>query len=106
MPGKPLRLAAFRRDYVHVEVAGVLAAERNPFSVRRKVWIRSLALEACNTSRHATRSRHSPNVLRVSESDLRRADGRRSQQTRAARLCVRCVITELKNAECDCAGDG
>ena len=98
MPGKPLRLAAFRRDYIHVEVAGVFATKRNPFSVRRKVWIRRLALEARHASRHATRSRHSPDVLRISESDLRRADGRRSQQTRAARLCMRSVITELKNS--------
>src|SRR5437588_3798672 len=106
MPGKPFWLAAFRRNYVDIKIARVLTAKRDPFSVWRKVRIRCLALKARNASRHATSSRHSPDVLRVSESDLRRADGRGSQQTRAASLRVRSAIAELKNAECDCASDG
>src|SRR5690242_5243331 len=101
MPGQPLRLAAFRRDHVHIEIAGVLAAEGDPFSVRGKMRIRGLALKARNAPRHATRSRHRPDVLRVSEGDLRRADSRRAQHARAARLSVRSAVTELKSAESD-----
>src|SRR2546423_10545007 len=68
--------------------------------------IRRLALEAGDAPRHATRARHSPDVLRVSEGDLRCANGGRSQHARAAGLRVRSAITELKNAECDRESDG
>src|SRR6185295_12065521 len=84
MPRQTPGLATFSRHHINVEVAGVLAAERDPFAVRREMWIRSLALETRDAARHPTSARHGPNILRVGKGDLRSADGWRAQKARAS----------------------
>ena len=80
MPRQTSRLAAISGHHVNVHVAGVFAAKRNPFSIGREMRIRCLALETREASRGATRARDRPDVLRISESDLRRAHGWTAQQ--------------------------
>ncbi len=86
MPGQTLRLAALSGDHINIEVAGVLAAKGNPFSIGREMRIRRLALEARDAPRHATRARRHPNILRIGKCDLRGAHRWRAQQTRVGSL--------------------
>src|SRR5262245_28392361 len=83
MPGQALWLSAFGRDDIHIQIAGVLAAKRDPPAIGRKMRIGGLSLEARYTPGHAARARREPNVLRVGESDLRCTHRRGAQQTRA-----------------------
>ena len=53
MPRQPLRLAAFGRHDVDVDVAGVLAAERDPLAVGREMRIGGLSLKARQAARDA-----------------------------------------------------
>jgi hypothetical protein len=71
MPGQTLRLAALVGRDVDVCVAGVFGAERNPLPVGREVGIRCLALEACQAASPATSAFDYPDVVGVSECDLR-----------------------------------
>src|SRR5262245_25379414 len=89
MPGQTLRLAAFSRQDIDVSVTGVFSAERDPLPVGREVRVRGLALETGQAARHATGPLDDPDVVGVSERDLRGAYRRRPQQTRrpAVRLC-------------------
>src|SRR5882672_9642311 len=81
MPGQTTRLAALSRHNINIEIAGVFATESDPFSVRRKMRVRSLALKAGDASGTAATARHGPNILRIGEGDLRSAYRRRAQQT-------------------------
>ena len=87
MPRQALGIAAFGRHDIHVGVAGIFAAEGNRSAVRRKVRVRRLALKAREAARETAGSLDHPDVVGVGKRDLRRADGRRSQQPR--RLPVR-----------------
>src|SRR5882672_12562758 len=82
MPRQSAWFAAFGRHHINVEVAGILAAKRDPFTVRREMRIRGLSLKTRQSSRAAARARHGPNIICVSESDLRLAHCRRPQQAR------------------------
>src|SRR5882672_5531701 len=104
MPGKPSRFSSFSRHHVNVEVSGILAAKRDPLSVRREVGIRCLSLETRQTSSAAARARHGPNIICVSEGNLRRAHCRRAEQTRLSvrRLRLRRKPGEEETAEPEC----
>src|ERR1051325_2607507 len=88
MPSQSLRLAAVCGHDVHVEVAGILAAKRDPSAVRRKMRVRCLSLKTGQASRAATGTRHNPDVVRVSETDLSGADCRRAQQSSLTSVTV------------------
>src|SRR2546421_1077498 len=96
MPCQTPRLATFGGHYVNVKVAGVLAAECNPLSVRREMRICCLPLETCDTARAAPSARNSPNIVGVSESNLGGANRRGAQETR---LPVRCLRLDRTRAE-------
>src|SRR4029079_5947912 len=84
VPRQSLRLAAFRRNHVHVRVAGVLSSECDPLAVWREVRVCRLALETRDTPRGASTALDDPDVVRVCKGNLRCADGWRSQQARLA----------------------
>src|SRR5437660_1269462 len=75
---------------IDVEVSGVLTTEGNPFSVRRKMWIRCLALKTCDAACVATGTRNGPNIVGIRKGDLRCAYRWCAQQPCAGRL--RCSI--------------
>src|SRR5882672_6853230 len=71
MPGQSLRLSTFSGHHVDVEVSSILTAECDPLSIGREVWIRCLPLEAGDAPCRSTSAWDSPNIIRVSESNLR-----------------------------------
>src|SRR5690349_14747963 len=81
MPRESLRLAAVGGDDVDVEVAGVLAAKRDPSSVGREVRVCCLSLKTRQASRAATGTWCDPDVVSVSETDLSGTDGWGAQQS-------------------------
>ena len=85
MPREALRLAAFGRHHVDIEISGVLGAEREPLAVRREAGIPGLALEARQSARHAARPFDRPDVVRVREGDMGRVHRRLPEQSRGRR---------------------
>jgi hypothetical protein len=55
MPGEALGLAALGRDDVNVGISRVFGAKGDPFAIGGEVRIGSLALEAGEASRRATK---------------------------------------------------
>ena len=110
MPRQTLRLAAFGRHDVNVEVACILAAERDPSSVGRKMWIRSLSLKTRQSFCAATGARHDPDIVCISETDLSCANGRRAQQTslswRAVSVLRAGFCRKNQKTECEERGSG
>src|SRR5438876_4709815 len=96
MPCQTSRLATISGNHVNIHIAGVLAAERDPFSIGREMRIRRLSLKTCETTRSATRARDGPDVLCISEGDLRRAHGWTAQQPRAIRILSVCLDEEFR----------
>src|SRR3984893_4282286 len=88
MPRQTFWLATIRGHHVNIQIAGVLTAEGDPFSVRREMRIRSLAFKAGTPPSHAARAWHHPNILRIGDRDLRRTDCWRTQQTGTAIRCL------------------
>ena len=81
LPRQPPRLATVSGDNIDIQVPRVLAAESNPFPVRGELRVGRLSVETRHPPRTPTRTRHSPNIVGVSERDLRRANGRRAQES-------------------------
>src|SRR5258708_20935145 len=82
MPGQTLRFAAFARDHVRVDVPRVLRAEGDPLSVGREMRIGGLSLKAGQAPRRAAGPLDDPNIVGVSESNLRGANGGSPQHAR------------------------
>jgi hypothetical protein len=81
MPGQAPRLATLGGHDVHVDVAIVLPAKRDPISIGRKNR-EAFVATGSKLSCFASLSRNAPQISAVSENDLSSAESRRVNQER------------------------
>ena len=69
------------------------------------MWIRSLSLEAREAACAAAATRDDPDIVRVSETDLSGADGRRAQEARLPSMAVLCADFWIKDQKTEYKSD-